>query len=380
MQTIQITAIPGMHTYNLIAREAGFCDLDTTVTVTIQPPILAAITQSDACTDLVAISATPNGNFLYRWFINNVLQGNLGGTEVTANRSNDGQQYSVTIYSPVTGCTSTSNGLVVQVDGELTVELTSTTPCEGSPYTLTATTNRTATFEWALDGTPIAGQTAATLQEQRAGVFRVTATAASCNATDDIDISLAPVTPGLLNDQAFICPDPANPDPNTRSVVLRPGEFSSYDWMKDGVTLGINTPTLDADEPGLYSVILENSFGCPSSDKTDVLVQCDPVIVGPNAFRPTSSVVGLEGDMVNQAFRLYTFFIDDEGFEVFIFNRWGEMIFQSSQRDFRWNGGYNNNVAQLSPAGTYSYVVRYKSSYRPEKGIMEKRGGVVLMR
>jgi gliding motility-associated-like protein len=84
--------------------------------------------------------------------------------------------------------------------------------------------------------------------------------------------------------------------------------------------------------------------------------------------------------MVNQSFHLYTFFIDDEDFEVFIFNRWGEMIFQSSQRDFRWNGGYKNNVAQLSPAGTYSYLVRYKSSYRPEKGIMEKRGGVVLMR
>ena len=216
--------------------------------------------------------------------------------------------------------------------------------------------------------------------EQRGGVYRVTASAATCKATDDIDITLAPVTPGLLNEEAYICPDPANPDPNTRSVVLRPGDFASYDWLKDGVSLGINTPTLTADAPGLYSVLLENLFGCGSSDKTNVLVECDPVIVGPNAFRPTSDVVGLGGDMVNQSFHVYTFFIDDEDFEVFIFNRWGEMIFQSAERDFRWNGGYKNNLAQLSPAGTYSYLVRYKSSYRPEKGIMEKRGGVVLMR
>ena len=54
------------------------------------------------------------------------------------------------------------------------------------------------------------------------------------------------------------------------------------------------------------------------------------------------------------------------------------MIFQSPERDFKWNGGYNNNLGQLAPAGTYSYVVRYKSSYRPEEGIQEKRGGVVL--
>ncbi|HTF21522.1 MAG TPA: PKD domain-containing protein [Chryseolinea sp.] len=370
----------GTQPYQVLITQAGFCDLDTTLSVVVQPPILAAISQDDACSDLVTVTATPNGTFLYRWFINSVYQPTLGGSEVFANLSNDGQQYSVSILSPVTGCESTSNGLIVQVDNELTVELASTTPCEGSPFTLTATTSRTATYAWALDGSPIAGQTASTLQEQRGGVYRVTASAATCKATDDIDITLAPVTPGLLNEEAYICPDPANPDPNTRSVVLRPGDFASYDWLKDGVSLGINTPTLTADAPGLYSVLLENLFGCGSSDKTNVLVECDPVIVGPNAFRPTSDVVGLGGDMVNQSFHVYTFFIDDEDFEVFIFNRWGEMIFQSAERDFRWNGGYKNNLAQLSPAGTYSYLVRYKSSYRPEKGIMEKRGGVVLMR
>jgi len=101
--------------------------------------------------------------------------------------------------------------------------------------------------------------------------------------------------------------------------------------------------------------------------------------VGPNAFRPSSSVT-VGGDPVNQSFRLFTFFIDDDGFDIFIYNRWGEMIYHSTQRDFRWNGGYNNNVGQLAPAGTYTYVVRYKSSYEPEKGNQEKRGGVVLLR
>jgi gliding motility-associated-like protein len=109
------------------------------------------------------------------------------------------------------------------------------------------------------------------------------------------------------------------------------------------------------------------------------LVECNPVIVGPNAFRPTSALEQ-GGEFVNQAFKLFTFFIDDTDFQVFIFNRWGEMIYTSNQREFRWNGGYNNNIGQMAPAGTYSYVVRYKSSYRPEKGIQETRGGVVLLR
>jgi gliding motility-associated-like protein len=103
------------------------------------------------------------------------------------------------------------------------------------------------------------------------------------------------------------------------------------------------------------------------------------VIAGPTAFRP-SSAVQKDGEMVNQYFRLFTFFIDDTDFQIYIFNRWGEMIYASSEREFRWNGGYKNDLSQLVPAGTYTYVVRYKSSYRPEEGVKEKRGSVVLVR
>ncbi len=377
---VSATPPPGIHTYNLTVTQAGFCALDTAITVNVETPIVANITQSDACSELVTITATPAGPFLYRWFRNGVLDLTLAGPQITAGLTNDGQQYSVTIFSPVTGCTSNSNTLPVEVDGALDVTLTTSTPCEGSPFTLTAVPSRPATFTWALNGSIIAGETGSTLDDDREGTYTVTAIAATCSNSADLQILLAPATPGLLNEEALICPDPANPDPNTRQVILDPGDFISYDWLKDGVTLGITTPTLVAGEPGIFSVNLINSFGCSSSDKTNVLIQCDPVIVGPNAFRPTSDVLGQGGEAVNQAFKLFTFFIDDSDFQVFIFNRWGEMIYQSTQRDFRWNGGYNNNIGQLAPAGTYSYVVRYKSSYRPEQGIQERRGGVVLLR
>ncbi len=356
------------------------CPTIDSVAVTIEAPFVPDFTQTDACSDQVTLNTTPaTGPYLYRWFRNGTLDLALAGPQITATTANDGQQYFVRLVSTVTGCPRDSQTKTIQVDGLLGVTLTSSLACIGSPFTLTAAPTRTAAFQWALDGSTIAGQTTATLTDERDGTYTVTVTAATCSTSADLEIIAAPVTPGLLTEEAFICPDPANPDPNTRQVTLRPGDFSSYDWFKDGVTLGIVTPTLVADEPGLFSVNLINSFGCASSDKTDVLVQCDPVIVGPNAFRPTS-VLQSQGDYVNQTFKLFTFFIDDEGFQIFIFNRWGEMIFQSSQREFRWNGGYNNNMSQLAPPGTYSYVVRYKSSYRPEQGIQEQRGGVVLLR
>ena len=115
-----------------------------------------------------------------------------------------------------------------------------------------------------------------------------------------------------------------------------------------------------------------NNFGCPSSDETTLLLECEPSIVAPTAFRPSSNVAE------NSSFFIYSFFVANEGFEVFIFNRWGEMIYQTNERDFRWNGTNKNGV--LLPAGTYTYVVKYRSSFKPELGILEKRGGVVLVR
>jgi len=358
------------------------CPTTDSLTVTIEAPFVPDFLQTDACADQVTINATPaTGPYLYRWFRNGVLDLALAGPQITATIANDGQQYFVRMVSTVTGCQQDSPTKTVEVDGLLDVALTSSTACVGSQFTLTAVPSRPAnTFQWAFNGSTITGQTGSTLQDQREGNYTVTAIAATCSTSTDLQVLLAPTTPGLLNEEALICPDPANPDPNTREVVLSPGDFVSYDWQKDGVTLGITTPTLVASEPGIFSVNLVNSFGCSSSDKTNVIVECNPVIVGPNAFRPTSAVQVQGGDFVNQSFKLFTFFIDDTDFQIFIFNRWGEMIYQSSQRDFRWNGGYNNNIGQLAPTGTYSYVVRYKSSYRPEKGIQETRGGVVLLR
>jgi gliding motility-associated-like protein len=381
-----ISAAPpaGSQTYNVTITDGVNCPLDTAITVDVQTPSTVALAQTDACADQVTVSAnvSPSGSYLYRWSRNGgAPDPSLGGPQVIATKANDGQIYTVSIYNTINGCNTPSNPLTVQVDGTLSVTLATTTACEGLPFTLTATPSRSvSTYAWALGNAPISGQTTNTLtvQDGKAGTYSVTATEASCKATASINIIVAPVTEGNLSSRIRICPDPAAPK-EVQEAVLNPGTFQTYNWFKNGVSLGITTPTLTVSEGGKYTVDLVNNFGCPSKDQSEVVEECDPVITGPNAFRP-SSTLNQNGDYVNQTFRLFTFFIDDENFSIFIFNRWGEMVYKSEDRQFRWNGGYNNNSGQLLPAGTYSYVVRYKSSYRPELGIQEKRGGVVLLR
>ena len=129
-----------------------------------------------------------------------------------------------------------------------------------------------------------------------------------------------------------------------------------------------------ATSEGLYRVDLTNSFGCIAPDEVEVMNDCQPVVEAPNAFRPTSSIDD------NKQFFVITNFIKNEDFSIFIFNRWGELVFTSTDRKFTWNGGFNNTISQPAPSGSYSYVIRYVSSFRPERGIQEKRGGVALLR
>jgi hypothetical protein len=380
-----ITAAPpqGNQVYSVRVSEPGFCPLDTAVTVFVNNNVVADFSQSDACADQVILTATvnPAGTYTYRWYRNGVLI--TGGQSIQAGLADNNVNYRVEVVNSLSGCVFSSPARVVFVAGDLQLTLTTTPPCEGLSFTLTGSSNLPGTsFQWSVNGSPIAGASGPTLVRNSPGLYRLTGSVPGCTEFVEQEIVLLPVTPGSLPLKALICNNPANPDPNTREVLLNAGSgFISYQWFQGGVLLtGQTNPTLLVTEPGVYSVELVNVFGCPSTDQTEVIEECNPRIVAPTAFRPGSVVMDVSGNMPNKEFSIFTFFIDDVGFEVAIFDRWGGLVFYSTDRNFKWNGGYNNNPNQLLPAGTYTYVVRYRSAYRPQDGVLEKRGGVVLLR
>jgi gliding motility-associated-like protein len=92
----------------------------------------------------------------------------------------------------------------------------------------------------------------------------------------------------------------------------------------------------------------------------------------PNSFTPN-------GDGVNDIFRAYGSEIDDQnGFEMNIYNRWGEFIYQTFDLEKGWNGEQKIGSDFLSPDEAFVYHVKYKSSITGE--IKEIWGFVVLVR
>lgn len=94
-----------------------------------------------------------------------------------------------------------------------------------------------------------------------------------------------------------------------------------------------------------YTVVIEDENGCKDAD--DVWIYFDPLVYIPNTFTP-------EGDEFNGVFFAKGGNVRD--FEMQIFNRWGQLIFESNDMNIGWDGTYNGATCQ---DGTYSWKVKY---------------------
>ena len=105
------------------------------------------------------------------------------------------------------------------------------------------------------------------------------------------------------------------------------------------------TPTAQPSNTTSYIANLLDDYGCLVSDT--VVIALDGSIFVPNSFSPND-------DGINDVFRVYA--EDLTEFEIMIFNRWGEMLFQSRSTDAEWDGTYKGKLSQVD---TYVWKIIY---------------------
>lgn len=105
-------------------------------------------------------------------------------------------------------------------------------------------------------------------------------------------------------------------------------------------------------ETGEYYVSLEvtSEFGCKDTSVQKIVVMPEVLIYAPNTFTP-------DNDEHNQHWGIHIEGIDVSDFNLLIFNRWGEIIWESNDPSGTWDGTYNGSII---PQGTYSWIIRAK--------------------
>ncbi len=217
-----------------------------------------------------------------------------------------------------------------------------------SPITLNAD-NSGSTYLWSN------GQTTQSILIATSGIYYVKVTDTNtCSNTDSISITYKSALTVDIGDDITICPGDI--------ITLSPNsDFESYLWSDGSVSKSIIISKF-----GTYNVLVTKE-GCSASDEI-VIKDCESEIWMPNVFTPN-------GDGINDLF--YPVYKNIDKLVIYIYSRFGNIIFEGSGINAIWDGKY---AGEVCPTGVYYYVIDYEAKNETLRSNKQLHGSVTLLK
>jgi gliding motility-associated-like protein len=163
------------------------------------------------------------------------------------------------------------------------------------------------------------------------------------------------------------------PNPTTMfetSVLVQDFSISnivSWNWVAPGSDEGVsilqnprlNYPDGETGEYMIYLIVTDD-LGCTDTTSVKVIVLSDVLAYIPNAFTP-------DGDEHNQVWKYSFSGIETSGFSMYIYNRWGEMIWESHDVNSYWDGTYKGHYV---PGGVYVWRASFDVPNNAERRLL----------
>jgi gliding motility-associated-like protein len=191
---------------------------------------------------------------------------------------------------------------------------------------------------------------------KKQGKYFVNVTTKGCTTTDTVQIQYLQKPPNFsIGPDRGFC--------EGMNIILKPNVQTAndliYQWQ-DGST----TKNYSIKNEGVYILSLKNT--CGEKSDTAILTKgiCDLFV--PNAFSPNR-------DGLNEVFKA-NFGEGIKDFRLQIFNRWGQLVFESSDIAKGWDGNWKG-VPQ--PIGNYIWLIKYIDRYSIDQKL---RGSLFLFR
>ncbi|MBK6528006.1 MAG: gliding motility-associated C-terminal domain-containing protein [Crocinitomicaceae bacterium] len=109
----------------------------------------------------------------------------------------------------------------------------------------------------------------------------------------------------------------------------------------------------------LVTLIASNNGMCPDTAQQLVIIQDVIIFYVPNIFTP-------DGDEFNEGFfPVFTSGYDPYDYHLTIFNRWGEVVFESYDAAYGWDGTYSDQG--LVENGVYIWQIEFKENMSDKK-------------
>lgn len=362
----------GTHWFYWVENDGAFCNLIDSMEVTFTDAIVISYDNTNAICftycDGTASATITGGNaangFGYAWSTG------AAGINLDAISNLCAGSYDLLVVDD-NGCTATSGFTITQpvlleIDALSTLPVTCSGDCDG---TITITDAEALEYSFNNGVTWLTTPTITTACE---GVYDLQIRdAAGCIGTGNVTVVGPP--PVVANFEWG--PIPANVN-NPTIYFYNTSEDAERYWWDIGGFITTTEPNpvyqFPYTEPGIYNVCLGafNYNDCP--DTVCYYVTIDDVLFTyvPNAFTP-------DGDGVNDFFFMSTNIPVITDFRMMVFDRWGQIVYETTDVNARWNGGYQNS-GEVLKSDVYVYRILYEiAGTQARKELM---GSVTLMK
>lgn len=225
--------------------------------------------------------------------------------------------------------------------------------CDGETATVTANVPEGAAMLWE------DGDTTAENSFSTEGIYTLEVSKLGCTKSDSIYIIYWENPIAELGEDTSFCNQNFSYD-----IVLNTNDTNIV-WENGLIRDTIRTVS----SPGIYYVKVENLMGCESSDTIKIsLDDCGTLIKMPNIFTPNN-------DGVNDNFiPVVSQNIHQPILQIF--NRWGQLIFETENLNTGWSGSVKESEAK-APEGTYFWTIQYEDAFGKQDS---KSGSLYLSR
>lgn len=273
---------------------------------------------------------TVTGAQSYQWYMDG---GELIGENSSALTVSESGSYSVLATSSQ-GCTANSAPTDVLFLPALEIELQSSesSPCEGETVSLFVV-GTFASYDWSN------GQSTPTVSIDNGELYSVTVTdAIGCEGSAEIAVEYIPLPQiNAGEDVLSNC---------VAGALLEATGEGSITWEENETLYDGSLPIVlvNPERTSTFTAVAELN-GCINTDEVTVIVDCNSLFI-PNAFSPNE-------DGINDIFQVRGTGIYE--FELRIFDRWGNLVFQTNDPSDVWTGGIDGYYV---PNGVYTYQVK----------------------
>ena len=319
----QFTGLAGGN-YTIITTDANSCTSSAIVTVPASTNSVAVnvVTTDITCNGLangsaIANATGGNGTLSLLWS-NNQTTPNIQSLTVGT--------YSITA-TDVDGCTASGSG-VVNEPPVLTISLgNNVVVCSGQTGSLTAPAGYT-NYAWST------GQSTASISQMPVGNYSVTVTNSNgCTAAASVSIDSSNTTLDLGPDQEVY-----QDESITLVPVVSGSNNGTYAWQPPATLncASCANPVATPTDTTKYYLTYTDENGCTVSDSITLNLLPAGKVFFPSAFSPN-------GDGHNDIFKAIGTGVKD--YRLQIFNRWGELVFETTHFSSGWNGTYKGDKA-----------------------------------